>query len=293
MENMKTGFYLIKTDVNNAFNSVSWSHLLNQVLTVFPDIYNHAALVYSDINPLIHLQRSYLVILSSQESVYQGDPLGPALFSIAMQPILENLQSHNKGVTILAYLDDVYLLGSPDRVFHVFERLRSAFSNINLMIEEEKCEICCSSSPLLNTISQSTSIPATSQGCRILGTSIGSSLSIIKSCSDVAQSGSNLCGKLLQLQDPQCGMLLLRHCHVTRINFLSQTVPPRLLESAVAIHDTLTRSTFTNLLGRGNLTDRQWLQATLPIRHGGFGLTALTLQHHLYFCLVGLQPCIQ
>ena len=71
-------------------------------------------------------------------------------------------------------------------------------------------------------------------------------------------------------------MLLLRHYHVIRMKFLSQTVPPRLLESAEAIHDTLTRSTFTNLVGRGNLKDRQWLQATLPIRYGGFGLTALT-----------------
>ena len=87
-------------------------------------------------------------------------------------------------------------------MLQVFERLRSAFSNINLMIEEKKCEIYCSSSPLLNTICQSTSIPATSQECRILGTPIGSSLYIIESCSDVAQSGSNLCGKLLQLQDP-------------------------------------------------------------------------------------------
>ena len=128
-------------DVKNAFNSVSQSHLLNHVLTMFPDIYNHAALVYSDINPLIYLQRFHSVILSSQEGVHQGDPLGSALFSITMQPILEDLQSHNKEVTILAYLDNVYLLGSPDRVFHVSERLRSAFSNINLMIEEKKCEI--------------------------------------------------------------------------------------------------------------------------------------------------------
>ena len=176
--------------MKNAFNSVSQSHLLNQVLTTFPDIYTHAALVYSDINTLIYLQRSHPVILSSQ-GVHQGDPLGPALFSIAMQPILEDLQSHNKEVTILAYLDGVYLLGSPDQVFHVFERLRSAFSNVNLMIKEKKCEIYCFSSPLLNTIFQSTSITATSQECRILGTPIGSSLYIIESCSDVAQSRSN------------------------------------------------------------------------------------------------------
>ena len=112
MENHED-WILLKTDVKNAFNSVSWSHLLNQVLITFPDIYNHTAMVYSDINPLIYLRRSHPVILSSQ-GVHQGDPLGPALFSIAMQPILEDLQSHNKEVTILAYLDDVYLLGSSD-----------------------------------------------------------------------------------------------------------------------------------------------------------------------------------
>ena len=61
---------LLKTDVKNSFNSVSRSHLLNQVLTTFPDIYNHAALVYSDIKPLIYLQRSHPVILSSQEGVH-------------------------------------------------------------------------------------------------------------------------------------------------------------------------------------------------------------------------------
>ena len=260
--------------MKNAFNSVSRSHLLNQVLTTFPDIYNHAALVYSDINPLIYLQRSHPVF-SALKVCTREIHLALLCSQLQCNPFWK-IYSLNKEVTILAYLDDVYLLGSPDRVFHVFERLRSAFSDINLMIEEKKCEIYCSSSPLLNTISESTSIPATSQGCRILGTPIGSSLYIIKSCSDVAQLGSNLCGKLLQLQDPQCGTLLLRHCHVTRMNFLSRTVPPRLLESAAAIHDTLTRSTFTNLLGRGNLTDRQWLQATLPIRHGEFGLIALT-----------------
>ena len=193
---------LLKTDVKNAFNSVSRSHLLKQVLTTFPDIYNYAAVVYSDINPLIYLQRSHPVFLSSQEGVHHGDPLCPALFSIAMQPILEDLQFYNKEVTILDYLDDVYLLGSSDRVFHVFERLRSAFSEINLMIEENKCEIYCSSSPLLNTISESTSIPATSQGCRILATPTGSSSYIIESCSDVELSGSNFCGKLLQLKTP-------------------------------------------------------------------------------------------
>ena len=249
--------------MKNAFNSVSRSHLLNRVLTTFPDIYNHAALVYSDINPLIYLQRSHPVF-SALKVCTRETHLVLLCSQLQCNPFWK-IYSLNKEVTILAYLDDVYLLGSPDRVFHVFERLRSAFSDINLMIEEKKCEIYCSSSPLLNTISESTSIPATSQGCRILGTPIGSSLYIIKSCSDVAQLGSNLCGKLLQLQDPQCGMLLLRHCHVTRMNFLSRTVPPRLLESAAAIHDTLTRSTFTNLLGRGNLTDRQWLEATLPI----------------------------
>ena len=35
----------------------------------------------------------------------------------------------------------------------------------------------------------------------------------------------------------------------------------------------MTKSTFIRLVQCPDLTSKQWLQATLPIRHGGFGLT--------------------
>ena len=37
-------------------------------------------------------------------------------------------------------------------------------------------------------------------------------------------------------------------------------------------HDEITRSTFQQLIKCSVLNDQQWLQATLPIRFGGFGM---------------------
>ena len=67
--------------------------MLNQVSTSFPDIFSYAFQVYSGLNPLVYLNGEETVVLESQQGVHQGDPLGQALFSIGMQPILVNLQN--------------------------------------------------------------------------------------------------------------------------------------------------------------------------------------------------------
>ena len=79
---------ILKSDIKNAFNSMNRSHMLNQVSTSFPDIFSHAFQVYSGLIPLIYQNGEETVVLKSQQDVHQGDPLGPALFSIRMQPIL-------------------------------------------------------------------------------------------------------------------------------------------------------------------------------------------------------------
>ncbi|XP_062508840.1 uncharacterized protein LOC134185080 [Corticium candelabrum] len=70
-------------------------------------------------------------------------------------------------------------------------------------------------------------------------------------------------------------MLLLRHCHVPRMTHLTRSVAPQYLSSATSLHDHQTRQTFVEILKYGPIQEDRWLQATLPIRHGGFGMTSI------------------
>lgn len=71
-------------------------------------------------------------------------------------------------------------------------------------------------------------------------------------------------------------MLLMRYCHIPRCNHLARTVSPSQLMPAATLHDQLSRTTFQQLVRCFSLGSDQWLQATLPIRNGGFGMTSIS-----------------
>ena len=102
---------VLKTDVKNAINSLDRCQLLKEVSLLFHDLFCHVQQMYLNINSLVFLQKENPVILTSQQGVHQEDPLGPALFSTAIHPFLMDTQKANPGILVLAYLDDVFLLG--------------------------------------------------------------------------------------------------------------------------------------------------------------------------------------
>ena len=79
---------ILKTDVRNAFNSVSRECLLQQIAHQFADIYPHVKQLYGEPSSLIYVTSKGVHVLSSSEGVHQGDPLGPALFSVTIHPVL-------------------------------------------------------------------------------------------------------------------------------------------------------------------------------------------------------------
>ena len=73
------------------------------------------------------MQGTSSVFLSLEKGVHQGDPLGPALFATAIHPVLKELQRRYPRIHLLAYLDDVFLLGSSG-VLSAFHDLKNSLS---------------------------------------------------------------------------------------------------------------------------------------------------------------------
>jgi hypothetical protein len=79
--------------------------------------------------------------LLSKSGTRQGDPFGPLLFAIAIRPALLRVQSKwaARGVIILAYLDDIYVLGPPNEVKSAMADLRNELLLLNLECNPSKC----------------------------------------------------------------------------------------------------------------------------------------------------------
>ena len=102
---------VLKSDVKNAFNSVSQDQIMEQFSLTFPDLYNHVIQMYGKPSSLVFMRGSSTVIIPSEEGVHQGDLLGPVLFATAIHPVLTKIQKSHSQVSVLAYLNEVFLLG--------------------------------------------------------------------------------------------------------------------------------------------------------------------------------------
>lgn len=71
---------VLKTDVKNAFNSVSRQNVLQEIAHEFPDVYPHVKQFYEEPSSLIYNTGKGVIRMLSSQEVHQRDPLGPALF---------------------------------------------------------------------------------------------------------------------------------------------------------------------------------------------------------------------
>ena len=74
--------------------------------------------------------------MSSEEGVQQGDPLGPLLFCLAVQQVLERCE----GDLVMGYLDDLTIGGYFDALIAQVPLIEASSSLLGLTFNRSKCE---------------------------------------------------------------------------------------------------------------------------------------------------------
>ena len=90
-EDAKPDEMLLQIDMRNAFGSVDRRKMLAEVKTHCPCLFLYAVACCRNANVLI----GDGCVLESTRGVQQGDVLGPALFAIVLQPVVERLRELN------------------------------------------------------------------------------------------------------------------------------------------------------------------------------------------------------
>jgi hypothetical protein len=209
----RTDCALLTLDVKNAFNAVHRDKVLSALADYgLTDLYGISHFLYDVPSDLIWDVSDGLV---SSQGVRQGDPLGPILFSLAIQPALDALKKTHGKVVIRAYLDDVSALGPPRELCAFFRDYEKRMASLGCIVHPKKC--------ILSTHQDIHAMPFGASGVirchggqKLLGAYVAAT--------DEAESEwlvgkvsrmTSFLDRLLHL-DRQCAVPLLRGCGIPR-----------------------------------------------------------------------------
>ena len=233
--------------------------------------------------------------LTQAEGGEQGDPLMPALFSLAQHPALEGIQRRlPDNERLLAFLDDIYVVCHADRVASIFTMLQEElFQHSAIRVHLGKTKlwnqggVVPSGTAALTAAARISdpdatmwcgdqALPTSEQGIRILGTPLGHPDYVRAELSQLSVKHDALMDKITHVQYLQCAWLLLLYCSAARANYFLRVVHPDLCSTFAAHHDASLRRVLCTLLGV-DPSFLFWNVASLPLSLGGLGLRSASL----------------
>src|SRR6218665_2745186 len=155
---------MVKLDFKNAFNSLNRDRMVLALEDIAPELTPYCRLAYAEATVV---QFGKFTLLS-QVGPQQGNPLGPLLFCLPVQPILQSLSF----ALTLGYLDDISLGGSTALVAEDVKRIECGCGLMGLQFDREKCEIITHSGDWMEHLPLQQFIPLVQEKACLLGASL-------------------------------------------------------------------------------------------------------------------------
>lgn len=250
-------------DFANAFNTIDRTCILRMLDQHFPDLSRFFRWSYGHRTPLIMGDE---VACFASSGVRQGDPLGPAFFSLGLHHVLTQAADAHPEVTIVAFLDDVYLIGARAKVADAFTSLKELASQVHLRVKHSK-------SILLDS-----ALIADTGGTLALSTAVGHPAFVEQHMHEVLASKSDLVDQIITY-DARHALAMLRASIAARPMYWARTVTPGIADEAFASFDNKIDWALTRLIGatRTDLCGAGSLLRHLPVNMGGLSMRKFQL----------------
>lgn len=214
-------------------------------------------------------------VISSSVGAQQGDPAGPLIFSLAIQPLITQLNAELN----IWYLDDGTLADAPQKVLSNLALIQEKANSLGLQLNSGKCELYfCGGSVDGDVVNQFENI---APGIRIVKDDelelLGSPLHESGMENFARQKFEKifvLINRLPSLQSHYAYFILKNCLAIPKLVYLLRCTPLWKFRDLLKEMDLKMKGALESIVNV-EMNTHQWIQSTLPVNYNGLGIRSL------------------
>jgi hypothetical protein len=139
---LKENWLCVKTDIENAYNSISREQIFNELQSKLPELTPFVSYSIGKSNSIVYNDSKEGITFKVEMSsgVCQGDPISESLFNITQAARLKAIRDLHPEIILLSYHDDHFILGEPDYVLSALKTFDVEMEKIALVRSKTKSE---------------------------------------------------------------------------------------------------------------------------------------------------------